>query len=156
MRKFEEVKDEAKKFPEVETVLPVRSDRYSAGYDFYSKEDVVLKRGEFHTFHFDVKVSMYYDNVLLMFPRSGLGYKYGVVLRNNVGVIDASYYGNESNDGNISACLLNNGDKDIHIHVGDRIVQGVFTRYLITDDDKFLVCKDNNSKRTGGIGSTGL
>lgn len=156
MRKFEEVKDEAKFFPEVETVLPTRADRYSAGYDFYSKEDYILKPGEFHMFHFDVKASMFYDNVLFIFPRSGLGCKLGVVCRNNVGVIDASYYNNETNDGNISACLVNNGEDEVHIHVGDRIAQGVFTRYLITDDDKFLVNKDSDIKRTGGIGSTGL
>ena len=50
MRKFEEVRDEFKVFPDVETKLPERSDSRSAGYDLHSKEDYVLQPGESHTF----------------------------------------------------------------------------------------------------------
>ena len=50
MRKFEEVRDEFKVFPNVETKLPERSDSRSAGYDLHSKEDYVLQPGESHTF----------------------------------------------------------------------------------------------------------
>ena len=45
MRKFEEVREEFKVFPNVETKLPERSDSRSAGYDLHSKQDYVLQPG---------------------------------------------------------------------------------------------------------------
>lgn len=159
MRKFFEVEEKFKKFPEVETCLPKRADQYSAGYDFYSKEHFVLSPGEYHIFWTDVKSVMWYDNVLMIFARSGMGTKKGVVPRNCVGIIDASYAGNESNDGNIGICLHNFGSEEVVIEVGDRIAQGVFTRYLICDDDPLMRKNNKNNKddkkRAGGFGSSG-
>ena len=155
MRKFEVVKNESLKFPAVETKLPERADNRSAGYDFYSKEEKVLMPGDFHTFWTDVKVLMYYDNELELHTRSGNGCKKGLVLRNGTGIIDPSYYGNISNDGNIGICLVNMGKDPVFIAEGDRIAQGIFHRYLITDDDKFLTEKNNSVQRMGGFGSSG-
>ena len=39
-------------------------------------------------------------------------------------------------------------EKDFEVKIGDRICQGIFSKYLVTSDDK---CE---TKRTGGIGST--
>lgn len=154
MRRFEEVKSEFLAFPDVATRLPERSDSRSAGYDFYSKENFIIAPGESHTTYTDVKAWMYFDNVLKIYTRSGNGCKYGIVLRNGTGIIDSSYAGNRSNDGNIGVCLLNTGDKPFEVHIGDRIAQGVFERYLICDDDKFLG-KEEKNERIGGFGSTG-
>ncbi len=155
MRKFEVVKNEHMVFPNEETILPKRSDRYSAGYDFYSKENYTLDPGCSHIFWTDVKVKMFFDNVLMVFARSGIGVKFGVTPRNNVGVIDYSYYGNENNDGNIGICLCNNGMAPFNVEIGDRIAQGVFTRYLITDDDSCLSQDEDVKARSGGFGSSG-
>ena len=154
MRRFEEVKEGFKKFPEVETRLPERADSQSAGYDFYSKENVTIFPGEFHMFFTDVCVRMYFDNVLKIYTRSGNGINKGIILKNNVGIIDASYYGNPNNFGNIGIGLVNTGLLPFEVHVGDRIAQGIFERYFITDNDKFIGKKDENT-RTGGFGSTG-
>ena len=155
MRKFEEVRDEFKVFPNVETKLPERSDSRSAGYDLHSKEDYVLQPGESHTFWTDVCATMFFDNVLMIYARSGLGCKKGVVPRNCTGIVDASYYGNPGDGGNLAVCLVNNGDEPFEVKVGDRISQCVFLRYLITDDDRFLSHKTDKVERTGGFGSTG-
>lgn len=158
MRKFQQVEEKFLKFPDVETVKPSRSDRFSAGYDFYSKEHYMLMPGESHVFWTDVKAVMWFDNVLMLFARSGLGTKKGVVPRNCVGIIDASYAGNEANDGNIGICLQNNGSEPVVIEVGDRIAQGIFTRYLITDDDPLMKRSakgEKETKRKGGFGSSG-
>jgi len=156
MRKFEEVREEFKVFPNVETRLPERSDSRSAGYDLHSKEDYVLQPGESHVFWTDVCATMFFDNVMFIFARSGLGCKKGIVPRNCTGIIDASYYGNSTNFGNIGVCLVNNGDEPFEVKIGDRISQCVFTRYLIVDDDRFLSQKENGSERSGGFGSTGV
>lgn len=148
MRHFEEVEASLKKFPDVETRLPERADSQSAGYDFYSKENFVIQPGGFHLTWTDVKAVMFYDNVLQIYTRSGNGIKKGIILKNNVGIIDASYLQN------IGIGLLNMGDEPFEVKVGDRIAQGIFTKYLITDDDKFKGIKTENT-RTGGMGSTG-
>jgi dUTP pyrophosphatase len=98
---------------------------------------------------------MYYDNELELHTRSGNGCKKGLVLRNGTGIIDPSYYGNISNDGNIGICLVNMGKDPVFIAEGDRIAQGIFHRYLITDDDKFLKTHDTLNSRVGGFGSSG-
>ena len=154
MRKFSRVKEEFMKFPKITTKLPERADNHSAGYDFYSKEDYTLKKGESHVFWTDVKALMWFDNVLQLYTRSGNGTKKGIILRNNVGIIDASYANNSSNDGNIGICLYNDGDEPFEVKVGDRIAQGIFVRYLIAEDDKYLKGIEA-SERKGGFGSTG-
>lgn len=154
MRKFLEVKEEAKKIPSEPTIMPVRSDGRSAGYDFFSKERCVLSPGETHMFWTDIKAVMYFDNVLMIYPRSGLGFKKGIVIKNLTGVIDASYANNPNNDGNIGIGLVNMGEEEVVIEKGDRIAQGVFMKYYIVDDDKFLLgAKDEGRK--GGLGSSG-
>lgn len=156
MRRFEEVSQPFRKFPEVETKLPIRSNAHSAGYDFYSKEKYRLVPGESHVFWTDVKAYMFYDNVLQIYTRSGNGVKYGIVLKNGTGIIDADYAGNESNDGNIGICLTNTGSEDFKVEIGDRIAQGIFTRYLIVDNDRFLTKESENvPARSGGFGSSG-
>lgn len=148
MRRFEEVNEERRKFPDVETKLPERADGGSAGYDFFSKEHITIFPGESHLFWTDVCATMFRDNVLQIYTRSGNGVNKGLILRNNVGIIDSSYYPN-----NIGICLINTGLLPIEIKIGDKIAQGVFYRYLICDDDKFLL--GAKSERTGGFGSTG-
>ena len=132
---------------DVEIKLPVRSDPRSAGYDFYSPVDIVIPPNESRLFFTDVKAYMEDDEVLMLYVRSSMGKKH-VVIANGTGIIDASYYNNPDNDGNIGFRLLNLGKEDYVIRRGDRIGQGVFVKYLITDDD------NATGERTGGFGST--
>ena len=91
---------------------------------------------------------MYYDNVLMLFVRSSMG-KHPVVIANGTGIIDADYYGNTDNDGNIAFRLLNLGDTPYEIKKGDRIGQGVFVKYGTIKDDT------TTTQRSGGFGSSG-
>jgi dUTP pyrophosphatase len=147
MRKFEVVRDEFRKYPNVNIKLPTRATAHSAGYDFYSPVDVVIEPGKSCLFFTDVKANMYWDNVLKLYVRSSMG-KHPVVIANGTGIVDSDYYSNEDNDGNIGFRLLNLGDEPYVIKVGDRIGQGVFEKYLTVKDD------DVAGIRTGGFGST--
>lgn len=150
MRKFEIVKDEFRKFKDEEIILPRRGTKDSAAYDFYTPCDIVIPtNGRTGIIATDVKAKMESDEVLLLFVRSSIGIKKGIVLSNGTGVIDSSYYGNESNDGNIGVSLLNTTNEDVVIEKGDRIMQGMFVKYLITEDD------NATEERTGGFGSSG-
>lgn len=146
-RYFEVVKNECRT-TSGEIKLPTRSDGRSAGYDFYSPVDITIMPNESKLFFTDVKVCMNEDEVLKLYVRSSMG-KIPVVIANGTGIIDSSYFGNPDNDGNIGFRLLNLGDKPYVINIGDRIGQGVFSRYLITDDD------NASGDRLGGFGSSG-
>lgn len=149
MRRFELVKDEFRKHVGVDIILPQRSTKHSAGYDFYLPCDVrILPYERTKIIATDVKAKMEEDEVLLLFVRSSIGIKKGLVLSNGTGVIDSDYYSNEDNDGNIGISLYNTTDETVYLKKGERVMQGVFVKYLSTDND------DTDTERNGGIGST--
>ncbi len=156
MRKFERISfkqfkkdvcDSRELYDKIE--LPSRSTRNSAGYDIRSIENVIIKPGESKAIKTGVKVSMNSDEVLYIFDRSSLGFKYDICLSNSVGVIDSDFYNNPDNEGHFQVKLINHGKNDFEVHIGDRIAQGVFMKYLVVDDEKEI-----ESTRKGGIGST--
>ena len=128
----------------IETELPRRATKYSAGYDFYAAISAEIKPGEKYVIPTNTAVEMDEDDVLLIFPRSSYSIKFGLELVNSVGVIDADY------KDQIFICYRNTGDEPFFIKRGDRIAQGVFVKFLKTDDDKA------DGERHGGVGSTGV
>lgn len=146
-RGFETVTSSLQKNPGWPT-LPTRSSAQSAGYDFYSPVTLGLESGEVAIFFTDVKAYMQPGEVLMIYPRSSMGKK-GLQLLNTVGVIDADYYGNPDNDGNIGMMVRNAGRDALMIHAGDRIAQGIFVPHLLADGD------DVATERQGGFGSSG-
>ena len=132
--------------------LPVRKTKFAAGYDIEAAEDIVVpsfKKGMAPTLiPTGVKAYMEDDEVLYLYNRSSNPKKKGLILANSVGVIDKDYYGNPENDGHIMFAFFNLKEEDITIKKGDAIGQGVFSKYLVTDDDAAF------GERTGGFGST--
>ena len=128
----------------IETELPRRATKYGAGYDFYAAVSAEIKPGEKYVIPTNTAVEMDEDDVLLIFPRSSYSIKFGLELVNSVGVIDADY------KDQIFICYRNTGDEPFFIKRGDRIAQGVFVKFLKTDDDKA------DGERHGGVGSTGV
>lgn len=129
--------------------LPARGTRYSAGYDFKSVESGVIPPHSSMIFKTGIKAAMNEDEVLYLFVRGSMGFKYDVGLSNMVGVVDADFYNNPENEGHIAFKLFNHGDKEYVVNIGDRVGQGVFMKYLTVDDEKQVT-----RKRTGGFGST--
>lgn len=129
--------------------LPKRATKGSAGYDFYAPVDITLKPGEIKLIPTGIRVKIEDGYVLLLIPRSSLGFKYRMQLNNTVGVIDADYY-NAKNEGHMMVKITNDTheDKTLTIQQGTGMVQGIFVPFGITVDD------ESNEERTGGIGST--
>ena len=142
----------AKGFEDKGINLPQRKTKFSAGYDVEAAEDIVIpsfKKGMAPTLiPTGVKAYMEDDEVLYLYNRSSNPKKKGLILANSVGVIDKDYYGNPDNDGHIMFAFFNIKEEDITIKKGEAIGQGVFAKYLITDDDVA------GGERTGGFGST--
>ena len=142
----------AKGFEDKDINLPVRKTKYSAGYDVECAEDTIVpsfKKGMNPTLiPTGIKAYMGDDEVLYLYNRSSNPKKKGLILANSVGVVDKDYYGNPDNDGHIMFAFFNIKDEDITIKKGEAIGQGIFAKYLLTDNDKA------QGERTGGFGST--
>ena len=88
------------------------------------------------------------DTYLQLRIRSSLAVHHSIVLETS-GVVDADYYGNIDNDGNIAAKFRNHSDDFYRIKKGERCMQGIFMRYSVADNDRA------SGVRGGGYGSTG-
>ena len=128
-------------------ILPKRATKGSAGYDFTSPIDFVLKPNEMIKVPTGIRCFIEEGYVLHIYPRSSLGFKYQMTLANTVGIIDADYY-NALNEGHIIVALVNRGNKEINIKKGDRFVQGIFYKFYTAEEEEIT------KVRTGGFGSS--
>ncbi len=142
----------AKGFEDKGINLPIRKTKYSAGYDIEAAEDTVVpsfKKGMNPTLvKTGLKAYMQNDEMLLLYNRSSNPKKKGLIMANSVGVIDKDYYGNPDNDGHMMFAFYNIKEEDVVIKKGEAIGQGIFQKYLTTDDDVA------EGERVGGFGST--
>ena len=159
--------------------LPRRQTLASAGYDIEAAEDIVIPsiwrlnfvrifrliRNGHQLYERDyemadeilkpflvptgLKAYMPDDEVLILANRSSNTFKKSLALPNGVGVIDADYYNNPNNEGEIFVQMINYGVRPLHIKKGDRIAQGIFIKYLKTYDYDPI-----SRQRISGFGST--
>ena len=129
--------------------LPRRATKGSAGYDFYTPINIHLEPGETVKIPTGIRCEMNERWVLMIYPRSGLGFKYRLQLNNTVGVIDSDYFYSD-NEGHIFSKITNdsNENKTLTIPADTGFMQGIFVEYGITVDD------DATEIRNGGFGST--
>ena len=127
--------------------LPNRATKYSAGYDIYCPINIILESNETIKIPTGIRCEMDRDIVLMIYPRSSLGFKYRMMLENTVGVIDSDYYDSD-NEGHIMIKFTNHSNKQLAIDKGTAFAQGIFSKYYLTIDDEVF------NMRNGGIGST--
>lgn len=128
-----------------DAIIPQRATRGSAGYDISASETVTIQPNEIKLVPTGLAIKMYGDEFLMLVDRSSNPMKRGIRLANSVGIIDKDYYPNE-----FMGMFQNITDKPVTIEKGQRIMQGIFTDYFITDNDKPM-----SETRNGGFGSTG-
>ena len=131
-----------KRFTET-AVLPRRATEGSAGYDLSADQP-----GESKLLPTGIGVALPPQTAGLVFGRSGLGARHGIVPANAVGVIDWDYRGE------IKVPLRNQGSEPYTVHPGERIAQmlvvPVLTPELTLTDD--LGSSERGEK---GFGSSG-
>lgn len=118
--------------------LPVRDSEFSAGYDIYLLEDIILKPHEIKKIPTGIKSYFNKDEVLLLVVRGTTGFNYNIRLVNQVGIVDADYYNNKSNEGHIFTKLQNESEETLEFKAGTALVQGIFVKYLTTKSDNRL------------------
>lgn len=144
MRKFEVVSD----YKDKGINLPERKTKHSAGYDIEAAEEVYIYPKHMVTINTGVKASMEEDEFLACYIRSSLAMKRGLLLVNSVGIIDSDYYNNQDNEGHIMLGFYNYSNQPVTIKKGERIAQGVFTKFGKVEEDNV------ETERIGGTGST--
>lgn len=144
--------------------LPKRATTGSAGCDFFSPSNLTIYPNGTQILNDEnpfmlltgaikiptgIRCCIKEGWVLQVYPRSSLGFKYGLHLANTVGIIDSDYY-NSDNEGHIFVKLINDSSirNTIKIETGQAFCQGIFTPYGITYDD------NAHGVRNGGFGST--
>lgn len=174
MAKFEKVS----RFETIDLPLPVRKTAQSAGYDFVVAEDIIIPpyaemsermwankpvhvpslndaaaiikeaKAKVTLVSTGMKCQLDKGTYLELSVRSSCPLKHWLVLGNSVGIIDADYYNNPDNEGEIFFQIINLAPFPIQLKRGDAIGQGIIKPYLITEDDNAI------GERTGGFGST--
>lgn len=126
---------------------PCRGTTGSAGYDFFAPFDlncgnkyIVVPTG------FRLVKERKDENYFLMcVPRSGLGFKNGLRLRNTCGIIDMDYCFSD-NEGHIMAKLA--VEENTIIPCGKAFMQGIILPFITVSNDRAF------GTRNGGFGST--
>ena len=136
----------------VNAVIPTRGSAKAAGYDLYSTEAYVLKPGERKLFKTGLNMAIPEGMYGRIAPRSGLAFKKGIDTL--AGVIDEDYRGD------VGVILINLGNEDFSISLGDRIAQIIFEFYneVIMEETASQSNPNeilgNTARGSGGFGST--
>lgn len=127
--------------------MPQRATKGSIGYDFYAPMDIEIVPWSWNEFGTGVwltdddTVNDRMDWALKLYPRSGLGFKYGVKLRNTTGIIDCDYRDE------IRVSL--SSDERVVIPKGKAYMQGIIQPVFTLDNEI-----EPTEERKGGLGST--
>lgn len=130
--------------------LPEKGSKKAAGYDFFNPEEVTIQPHTVTYVKTGIKALFPDDMVLLLFNRSSNPKKKNLILINGVGVVDADYYNNEDNEGEIAFAFYNISAVPVTLQKGEKLGQGMFTIYK----DVTNYTDEEVEERKGGFGST--
>ena len=134
--------------------LPTRATAGSAGYDICTPIGFFLTNLNANpkgfTFPTGLRCEMNPSYVMLIIPKSGLGFKHYSRLGNTIGCVDSDFWDSD-NEGDIMVNIRSDipGHEPVHIDAGKAVCQALFLPYGVTDDDTA------SGVRNGGFGSTG-
>lgn len=143
-----------------EIKLPQRSTNRSSGYDFFAPYQFSIHAGKSVIVPTGIRCVFFEDGYdLSIYPRSGLGFKYGIALVNTVGIIDNDYF-EADNFGHIMIKLtvpeslrinsLGSTFDYVHINTREAFAQGIIREFFLAEGDEDV----EKQQRTGGFGST--
>jgi dUTP pyrophosphatase len=95
------------------------------GFDLFCRESVTILPHSIGLVPINNVIETPPDHVLLLFARSSIPWKKGLMLANGVGVADPFYSGNTDE---LKIQLLNFTDKSVEVHKGETLVQGLIVR----------------------------
>lgn len=129
-------------------IIPKYQTEEAAGFDLHSVESFTLKPRERKAVKTGLAMEIDKGYELQVRGRSGLALKHGISLVNAPGTVDSDYRGE------IMAILINHGNDDFQVSIGDRIAQAVLKEVIqakIIEVDEL----GDSDRGAGGFGSTG-
>lgn len=120
----------------------------SACIDLRSTQEILIKPNEIIKFSTGLKMEIENGYCLEIHSRSGLAINNGILVANNVGIVDSDYRGE------IIVALKNTSNVEYLVKNGDRIAQGKFTKYKVPTFE-FVDELGETERGEGGFGSTG-
>lgn len=128
--------------------IPKYQTKGSAGFDLHTIEDGFVPKGGALAFRTGLAFEIPEGHVMLIFSRSGMGFKDDLRLANCVGVIDSDYRGE------VQVKITNDGICGKHIEDGQRIAQCVILKLPSVSIEEVEDLSETE-RGTGGFGSTG-
>ena len=132
--------------------LPIKGSKKAAGYDFINPEEVIILPNEIKYVKTGIKAKFPDNMALLLLNRSSNPKKKHLILANGIGLVDADYYNNPDNEGEIAFAFMNISQEPVTLTIGEKLGQGMFVRYY----DVLGFNSDNINERQSGFGSTGI
>lgn len=129
--------------------LPKRATDGAACFDIQSADNTEIAPKNSGVVRTGLKFKIPVGYVMLVFSRSGHGFKNGVRLANSVGVIDSDYRGE------VKVKLQNDGDETFSVRYGDRVAQAMLLPVPFVPMVAGVVIADT-ARGVGGFGSTGV
>lgn len=128
--------------------IPQYATSGAACFDLSCIDGGTVAHGSCLTFDTGLQFEVPEGYVMMIYSRSGHGFKHGVRLVNAVGVVDSDYRGNTM------VKLHNDSTQPFTVAAGDRIAQAMIIPVFTVG---FTVCEQlsDTVRGTGGFGSTG-
>lgn len=129
--------------------VPQQASADAACFDLFAAHPALIRAGEANTIDTGLAFDIPIGHAMMVYSRSGMGFKHGVRLSNCVGVIDADYRGS------VYIRLHNDSPYEFRVEAGDRIAQAMVIQvpysYEFYETDNL----SETLRGVGGIGSTG-
>ena len=125
---------------------PTRGSALAAGYDLYSAVNVTLSSKTRQLIGTELSITVPPGVYGRIAPRSGMSVK---CIDIGAGVVDADY------TGEIKVLLINNGESDFEVQIGDRIGQLILEKHVIADMLTVDFLKETERGECG-FGSSGV
>lgn len=129
--------------------LPKYQTGGSVGFDFLARIETIIASKSLARVPANVIIQIPSGYSLLIFARSSLAFKKGLMLANSVGVVDQDFCGPEDE---IQIALYNFTDTPVTIQKGDRLAQGLFVPIGVAHFQEVQLIEKPSR---GGFGSTG-
>ena len=131
-----------------EARIPIFAHTGDACADLHASKNTILPKNKVVLVPTGFSMAVPNGYEALVRPRSGLAAKHGIIVVNSPGTIDSGYRGE------VKVILMNCGEKDYEVKIGDRIAQMAIRAVPRVN---FVQVKELTSTERGedGFGSTG-
>lgn len=128
---------------------PKKAHDTDACFDLSTIDGATIQPGKAVAFDTGIKLDIPPGQCVLVFSRSGMGFKHDLRLSNAVGVIDSGY------QDTVKVRVRNDGTAPYTVAAGDRIAQMMVLPVMSVSMEEAADFEEISERSTGGFGSTG-